>query len=71
VVIVDANQSMDLVRKQFKGIRDLITKNASALIEPKTSPTISEIGKNINDIQHISSNCKLMSDSTIVPAQRV
>jgi len=70
-VIVDANQSMDLVKKQFKGIRDLITKNASALGEPKTSPTNSEIGKNINDI-HISSNCKLMSDSsTIVPAQRV
>nr|BAH71154.1 ACYPI006573 [Acyrthosiphon pisum]BAH71155.1 ACYPI006573 [Acyrthosiphon pisum] len=71
VVIVDANQSMDLVRKQFKGIRDLITKNASALGKLKTSPTNSEIGKNINDI-HISSNCKLMSDSsTIVPAQRV
>ncbi|XP_060866928.1 deoxynucleoside kinase-like [Metopolophium dirhodum] len=71
VVIVDANQSMDLVKKQFKGIRDLITKNASALGEPKTSPTNTEIGKNINDI-HISSNCKLMSDSsTIIPAQRV
>jgi len=69
-VIVDANQSMDLVRKQFKGIRDLITKNASALGEPKTSPTNSEIGKNINDI-HITPNCKLMPDSTIVPAQRV
>ncbi|XP_060853434.1 deoxynucleoside kinase-like isoform X1 [Rhopalosiphum padi] len=71
VMIVDANQSMDSVRKQFKGIRDLITKNASALIESKTSPTISEIGKNIKDIQHISSNCKLIPDSTIVPAQRV
>uniref|UniRef100_A0A2H8TZG3 Thymidine kinase 2, mitochondrial n=2 Tax=Melanaphis sacchari TaxID=742174 RepID=A0A2H8TZG3_9HEMI len=71
VVIVDANQSMDLVRKQFKGIRDLITKNASALVESKTIPTISEIGKNIKDIQHISSNCKLISDSAIVPAQRV
>ncbi|XP_026822340.1 deoxynucleoside kinase-like [Rhopalosiphum maidis] len=71
VVIVDANQSMDSVRKQFKGIRDLITKNASALTESKTSPTISEIGKNIKDIQHISSNCKLIPDSTIVPAQRV
>lgn len=70
-MIVDANQSMDLVRKQFKGIRDLITKNASALGEPKICSTNSEIGKNINDI-HISSNCKLMSDaSTIVPAQRV
>lgn len=70
-MIVDANQSMDLVRQQFKGIRDLITKNASALIESKASPTIPEIGKNIKDIQHISSNCKLISDSTIVPAQRV
>jgi len=68
-VIVDANQSMDLVRKQFKGIKNLITKNASALGEPKICPTNSEIGKNINDI-HIS-NCKLISDSSIVPAQRV
>lgn len=71
-MIVDGNQSMDLVKKQFKGIRDLITKNASALKQPKISTAVSEIGKNINDIQHnILPNCKLMSDSNIVPAQRV
>lgn len=67
-MIVDANQSMDLVRKQFKGIKNLITKNASAFGEPKTT-TNSEIGKTKNDI-HLSSNCKLISDSSIIPAQR-
>jgi len=66
-VIVDANQSMDLVRKQFRGIKNLITKNASALGDPKTT-TNSEIGKNKNDIL-LSSNCKLISDSAIIPAQ--
>lgn len=71
MVIIDANQSMDLVKKQFKGIKELITKNASALVESKTSSIISEMGKSINDIQHISPNCKLMPDSAIVPAQRV
>lgn len=63
---------MELVKKQFKGIKDLITKNAIALFGPKQSITIDEMDKNINDIQHnISPNCKLVSDSTIVPAQRV
>jgi len=72
VVIVDANQSMELVAKQFKCIRDLITKNASLLIKTKTSSNVSEKGKSINDIQHnISPNCKLVPDSTIVSAQRV
>lgn len=59
---------MDLVKKQFNGIRDLITKNASAIIEPKT---ISKMGNSISDIQHNKSPCKLVPDSTIVPAQRV
>lgn len=71
VIIVDANQSMELVKEQFKGIRDLITKNASALIEPIPSPRKSETGKSINDIQINLSPCKLIPDSTIVPAQRV
>jgi len=72
VVIVDANQNMELVKNQFKYIRDLITKNASSLIESKMTTNISENGKIINDIQHnISPNCKLVPDSTIVSAQRV
>lgn len=72
MVIVDANQSMELVTKQFKYIRDLINKNASSLIKTKTSSNISENSKSINDIKHnISSNCKLVPDSTIVSAQRV
>lgn len=61
---------MELVKKQFKGIKDLITKNASTLIETKISPSISEMG--LNDIQlNNISPCKLVSDSTIIPAQRV
>jgi len=72
VVIVDANQSMELVKAQCKGIRDLINKNASALIETKTNSTISELSKTLNEIKHnISPSCKLVSDSSIIPAQRV
>lgn len=63
---------MELVKKQFKGIRDLINKNASALFEPKISSKLTEVGKSINEIKHnLSPNCKLVSDSTIIPAQRV
>lgn len=63
---------MELVKKQFKGIKDLITKNATALFESKQSIIISEMDTNINDIKHnISPNCKLVSDSSIIPAQRV
>lgn len=68
VIIIDANQSMDLVKMQFNGIRDLITENASAVLEQKT---ISKISNSISAIQLNKSPCKLMSDSTIVPAQRV
>jgi len=68
VIIIDANQSMDLVKMQFNGIRDLITKNASAIIEPKT---ISKINNSISAVQLNKSPCKLMPDSTIVSAQRV
>lgn len=71
VVIVDANQSMKLVKKQFKGIRDLINKNASALIDQKTSSIMPDMGNSINEIQHNISPCKLVPDSSIVPAQRV
>lgn len=67
MIIIDANQSMDLVKKQFNGIRDLITKNASGIIEPK----ISKISNSLSDIQHNKSPCKLVPDSTIIPAQRV
>lgn len=63
---------MELVKKQFKGIKDLITKNATAIFEPKQSIKISEMDTKIKDIQHnISPSCKLVSDSSIVPAQRV
>lgn len=71
-MIVDANQSIELVGKQFECIKDLITKNASTLVEAKISPKMSEMSKSINDIQHSNiSPCKLVSDSTIIPAQRV
>lgn len=71
MVIVDANESMELVKKQFKGVRDLITKNASVLIDQKTSPIIPDMVKSINEIQHNIAPCKLVPDSSIVPAQRV
>lgn len=73
MVIVDANQSMELVKNQFQCIKDLITKNASTLVEAKINPKISEMVKSINDIQHSNniSPCKLVSDSTIISAQRV
>lgn len=71
MVIVDANESLELVKKQFKGVRDLITKNASVLIDQKTNPIIPDMVKSMNEIQHNISPCKLVPDSSIVPAQRV
>lgn len=71
MVIVDSNQSMELVKEQFKGIRDLITKNASAIIDSKVNHNISDISHSIHDVQHNISPCKLVPDTTIVPAQRV
>ncbi|VVC38824.1 P-loop containing nucleoside triphosphate hydrolase,Deoxynucleoside kinase domain [Cinara cedri] len=69
VVIVDANQSMEQVKKQFKGVRELINKNATALIEPKTTHKISDLGKTINEIQHnIVPNCTLVPDVNIIRA---
>jgi len=63
---------MELVKNQFRCIRDLIIKNASSLIDVKMSSNISEKGKNTNDIQHNTlPNCKLMPESSIVSPQRV
>lgn len=61
---------MELVKMQFKGIRELITKNASAIIDP-TSSKIADISNSLNEIQHNMSPCKLVTDSSIIPAQRV
>lgn len=62
---------MELVKKQFKGIRELITKNASAVIDQKTTSKISDIGNSRKEIQHNISPCKLVPDSSIIPPQRV
>lgn len=58
---------MEQVKKQFKGVRELINKNATALIEPKASIKINDMGKSISDIQHnMSPNCKLVSDAAAI-----
>lgn len=60
---------MEQVKKQFKGVRELINKNATALFEPKASLKITDMGKSISDIQHnITPNCNLVSDATIISA---
>lgn len=64
MVIVDANQTIDQVKEDFKDIRELINKNAKALIEPKTNLKIPDTGKSIKDIQH--PNCKLGTDVTTI-----
>ncbi|XP_050526599.1 deoxynucleoside kinase-like [Daktulosphaira vitifoliae] len=72
VVAVDANQDMESVKKQFKFVRDLITANASAIVEPQFKVKNIENDQILKDIQNnMSPNCKLLSDPTLIPSQRV